>query len=318
MRFYSTSRKLIKNVKNFYELSWYFPFKKIDKEAVFVGWGRKKSGLNATRLSEKYDKSFLLLEDGFIRSFDLGLKNSPSFSIVEDDTGIYYDATRPSKLENLLNTFDFTKELLNQAKKAMKLIRKYEISKYNNNLALPKKFLASNKTKRVLIITQVKNDSSLEFGLTKDFSTWDLIEDAMKENPGSKIYIKLHPDVLTGKKQSDFKVENLPKNCEIIHQNYNPIALLKKFHKVYTKTSGMGFEALILGCECVCYGMPFYAGWGITQDKIKCERRMAKRSLEEVFAASFLLYSTYFNPYTKRKSDIFDTILTLKNLKSAP
>lgn len=313
MVFYSTSKRLICNVKDFYPISWYFPFRKIDKEAIFIGWGRKKSGLNAIKLAKKFDKNFLLLEDGFIRSFGLGLQNSPSFSIVEDDVGIYYDATKPSKLENLLNTCNFTKELLEQAKKAMKFIKKYEISKYNNNLPLPKDFLSSNDEKRVLIITQVANDASLEFGLAKDFNTQDLIEDCIRENPDSKIYIKIHPDVLTGRKQSDFKIENLPKNCKIINQNYNPIALLKKFHKVYTKTSGMGFEALILGCECVCYGMPFYAGWGITKDKLKCERRITKRSLEEIFAASFLLYSKYFNPYTKKKSDIFDTILTLRN-----
>ncbi len=315
MTFYSTSRKLIRNVKNFYKISWYFPFRKIDKEAVFIGWGRKKSGLNALKLAKKYNKKFLLLEDGFIRSLGLGLQNFPSFSIVEDDVGIYYDANKPSKLENLLNSFHFTKELLDEAKKAMEWIKKYEISKYNNTLPLPENFLSSNEEKRVLIITQVAKDASLEFGLAKNFNTQDLIEDSIKENPDAKIYIKIHPDVLVGKKQSDFKIENLPRNCEIIDKNYNPIALLKKFHKVYTKTSGMGFEALILGCECVCYGMPFYAGWGITKDKIKCERRTATRSLEEIFAASFLLYSQYFNPYTKHKSDIFDTILALKNKK---
>ncbi len=77
----------------------------------------------------------------------------------------------------------------------------------------------------------------------------------------------------------------------------------------------MGFEALMLKQECVCYGMPFYAGWGLTQDKQMCKRRLKKRSLEEVFCAAYILYSEYFNPYLNQKSDIFDTIYTLAKYK---
>ncbi len=54
--------------------------------------------------------------------------------MVKDDIGIYYDATMPSKLENLLNTYEFKDEEIKQAKKAIELIKKYKISKYNNNL----------------------------------------------------------------------------------------------------------------------------------------------------------------------------------------
>ena len=53
----------------------------------------------------------------------------------------------------------------------------------------------------------------------------------------------------------------------------------------------MGFEALILGCECVVFGMPFYAGWGLTDDRVFCVRSKKKLSLTEVFAASYILYN---------------------------
>ena len=118
-------------------------------------------------------------------------------------------------------------------------------------------------------------------------------------------------EVLSGKKSSDIDIEKAKKHCTIIEENVNPISLLKHFHKVYTKTSGMGFEALLCGCECVCFGMPFYAGWGVTSDKSKCDRRTAKRSVEEIFAAAYILYTRYYNPYTKKQSDIFDTIETI-------
>ena len=52
----------------------------------------------------------------------------------------------------------------------------------------------------------------------------------------------------------------------------------------------MGFEALMLGKPVFCFGMPFYAGWGITQDDIICPRRTRRRSMLEVFAAAYLIY----------------------------
>ncbi|EAJ4033321.1 capsular polysaccharide biosynthesis protein, partial [Campylobacter jejuni] len=315
MKYYSTSKKLITNVKNFYTIFLYKKNLKINKDDLFFGWGRKKSGLKAMNLAKKYNTKFILLEDGFIRSLNLGVENSPSFSMVKDDIGIYYDATMPSKLENLLNTYEFKGEEIKQAKKAIELIKKYKISKYNNNLDIPDDYFQKDE-KRVLIIAQTANDASLEFGLAKDFKTVDMIKDAIKENPDSKIYIKIHPDVLSGKKQSDLDINSLPKECILISENFNPIALLEFFDKVYTKTSGMGFEALIQECECVCYGMPFYAGWGLTKDKLECKRRMQKRSLEEVFYAAYILYSEYFNPYLNQKSNIFDTIQTLAKYKS--
>ncbi|MCV3424631.1 capsular polysaccharide biosynthesis protein [Campylobacter sp. IFREMER_LSEM_CL1085] len=314
MRFYTTSKRLKENAKNFYKIALYHAYKNITKEDFFVGWGRKKSGLKAVELAKKYNIKFLLLEDGFLRSLNLGVENSPSFSIVKDDIGIYYDATTPSKLENILNTYEFDSKELEQAKKAIELIKKEKLSKYNNNLCVPKEFFYTNE-ERVLIITQVANDASLKFGLADSFSTQDIINEAIKENPNAKIYIKIHPDVLSGKKQSDFDVQDLPNRCVVIKENYNPIELLSYFKKVYTKTSGMGFEALMLGCECVCYGVPFYAGWGLTQDKQACKRRLKKRTLEEVFYATYILYSEYFNPYLNQKSDIFDTIHTLAKYK---
>ncbi len=314
MKHYSISKKLIANVRNFYTISLYKKNSKINKDDLFLGWGRKKSGLKAINLAKKYKAKFILLEDGFIRSLNLGVENSPSFSMVKDDIGIYYDATAPSKLENLLNTYEFKDEEIKQAKKAIELIKKYKISKYNNNLDIPDDYFQKDE-KRVLIITQTANDASLEFGLAKGFKTVDMIKDAIKENPKSKIYIKIHPDVLSGKKQSDLDINSLPKECILITENFNPIALLEFFDKVYTKTSGMGFEALMQECECICYGMPFYAGWGLTKDKLERKRRMQKRSLEEVFYAAYILYAEYFNPYLNQKSNIFDTIKTLAKYK---
>lgn len=309
---YSTSKQLIKNTKGFLDIKKYYFFSKIDKNSIFYGWGRKKSGQKAIKLAKKYNTNYILLEDGFIRSLGLGVEGTKSFSIVCDDIGIYYDATNPSQIENILNTYNFDESLINDAKKAKEFLLQNHISKYNNTKNIDeefiKKYSLEEKENNVLIISQVGGDASLEYGMLEEFSTENLIKDALKENPNANLYIKIHPDVLSGKKKSDFDIENLDRKVVIIDENINPISLLKQFKKVYTKTSGMGFEALLCGCECVCYGMPFYAGWGVTQDRVKCERRVKKRTVIEIFAASYILYSRYFNPYTNKESDIFDTM----------
>lgn len=186
-------KKLKINTQNFYNINLYYAFKNIKQEDIFMGW-KQKSCLKAIELAKKYNIQFLLLEDGFLRSLNLGVENSPSFSITKDNVGIYYDATTPSKLENILNTYEFSHEELEQAKKAIELIKKEKLSKYNNNLRVPKE-LFSTKEERILVITQVANDASLKFGLADSFSTQDIINDAIKENPNAKIYIKIHPEM---------------------------------------------------------------------------------------------------------------------------
>ena len=287
----------------------------------FKGWGRKKTGCFALWCYKMFGGTLSLFEDGFIRSIGLGVDGSPSFSLVKDDVGIYYDATTPSKLENILNSYDFSadKKLMNDAKEAIALIKKQHISKYNNALDISKemalKYHFQDEQKRVLVIAQTAGDASLKYGMLKNFSTDEIIESAINENQDSKVYIKIHPDVLSGKKKSDINIEKSRDKCTIITENINPISLLKNFSKVYTKTSGMGFEALLVGCECVCYGMPFYAGWGVTDDRTVCKRRKRELRVEEVFAAAYILYTTYSNPYTNKESDIIETIKSLIKLK---
>ncbi len=285
---------------------------------TFYGWGRKKSGLRAVALAERHKSSFILLEDGFIRSAGLGIDGSPSFSIVEDDIGIYYDATRPSRLENILNAYDFVSDmqLMQDAKRAMEFMVEHNISKYNNSQDVPQDYFQNDTGKKVLVVAQTAGDASLKYGMLDAYTTDDMIDAAISENPEAKVYIKIHPDVLSGKKKSDIDINGLKKKCIIIEENFNPLSLLKHFEKVYTKTSGMGFEALLVGCECVCFGMPFYAGWGITTDKSVCSRRQRSLSVEEVFAAAYILYTRYVDPKSKKEIDIFETMQSITQMRS--
>ncbi|WP_457745539.1 capsular polysaccharide biosynthesis protein [Sulfurimonas sp.] len=317
---YSFSKKLINNVENFFEIEYVnmlLKKRKFNSDDVIIGWGRKQSGMKAIEISKDNNIGFNLLEDGFIRSLGLGIDNSPSFSVVLDKKSIYYDATQSSDLEDILLTYDFDNDipLMQKANEAISLIKEYHISKYNHAADISNDYFDNGDEKRVLVIAQTAGDASLEYGMANKFTTMQMITAAIEENKDAIVYVKIHPDVLSGKKSSDIDVNLIKDRCMIIDIDVNPISLIKYFQKVYTKTSQMGFEALLLGKECICFGMPFYAGWGVSDDRITCERRNRKLKIQEIFAGAYILYTNYYNPYKKEKSDIIDTIMTIQKYK---
>lgn len=318
---YSSSINLIKNVKYFYNIKRFLQFTFVCKEPTFYGWGRKESGKKAIELSTKFNGKFKLLEDGFIRSVGLGVDGAKLLSIVEDDIGIYYDATSQSRLEKILSEHKFDNELLQESKWCIDFITTHNISKYNNAPNISKNLIQEyelENSNNILIIAQTDGDASLVYGLGDKFSTTDMIDAAIKENPNSNILLKIHPDVLSGKKKSDINISNLDSKIKIITEDINPISLLKHINKVYTKTSGMGFEALMCGCECVCFGMPFYAGWGLSDDRVQApSRRNRTLSIEELFAGAYILYAKYIDAYTGQNTTLKRVLPQINALKNA-
>jgi capsular polysaccharide export protein len=74
--------------------------------------------------------------------------------------------------------------------------------------------------------------------------------------------------------------------------------LLPHVDEVHLLTSLAGFEALLRGKKVTCYGQPFYAGWGLTTDIVPIERRTRRLYLDELVAATLILYPTYISRVT--------------------
>jgi len=271
--------------------------------SVWLGWGRKRSGIHAQELAQRHGNGFLLLEDGFLRSFDLGVNDARPLSIVVDSTGIYYDATCPSDLENMLNTGHFTSDELAQAEKVIDVLRREGLSKYNSGLPVPEGTFPEGDT-RVLVVDQTAGDASIRLGLAEADDFPRMLQAAIHENPNATIYVKIHPDVLAGKRRGHL-MAGKDDAVRFIAENWHPHDLLRHFDKVYVVTSQMGLDALILGKEVHCFGMPFYAGWGLTHDRQRCDRRRAQRSLTELVAAAYLRYARYIDPVSGKKADFF-------------
>lgn len=295
---------------------WLFPFLRSSNKRYCRGiltWGcKKKTGKSAYLIARKYNLPLLRLEDGFLRSLDLGVRGAPPYALVVDDTGIYYDATCPSALENLLNSDGWqTPALLAEARSAIAAILTHNLSKYNHAPDAPTDLIPNRGRSRILVLDQTRNDLSVLLGCADADTFTQMLETACREHPDADIWVKTHPDVLSGRKQGFFSPHALPASVGLLAKDVSPLSLLRQVDEVYCVTSQMGFEALLLGKKVHCFGMPFYAGWGLTHDRQQCTRRKAVRSLEEVFAAAYILYSRYVHPVTGRRCGIMDIIRLL-------
>ena len=98
----------------------------------------------------------------------------------------------------------------------------------------------------------------------------------------------------------------------------NPILLMEEVDKVYIATSQMGFEALMAGKEVVCFGAPFYAGWGLTDDRQPIPHRKRMRTIEDIFYYSYIWYTHYHTPDSEGPceiEDVIDYILENRNIE---
>ena len=103
-----------------------------DVDAV-AGWGRRPSTRKAVAYAATHRLPYVALEDGFLRSFGTGA-HFPPIALVMDDEGIYYDCTKVSALERLLNEAD---DLLSPDALALTPLLGIGLSKYNHAPALP-------------------------------------------------------------------------------------------------------------------------------------------------------------------------------------
>lgn len=53
-----------------------------------LGWGHKPTADKARRYAAQHNLPYIALEDGFLRSLDLGCKGAQPLSLVVDHTGL--------------------------------------------------------------------------------------------------------------------------------------------------------------------------------------------------------------------------------------
>ncbi len=246
------------------------------------------------------------VEDGFLRSRGLGANLVPPLSLITDDLGIYYDPTRPSRLEALI-AGPLPPGGAKRAQRLIDIIIQSGASKYNlGHQTLPD--LPTGH--RILVPGQVEDDASILKGATGIRTNLSLLQAARAANPFAVLIYKPHPDVEAGLRPGAVSDADLAGLADVTLRHADPAACIASCDAVWTITSTLGFEALLRGKPVTCFGMPFYAGWGLTKDHSPIPQRRrdlaanapgrVQVDLIRLVHAALISYPRYFDPVSQR------------------
>lgn len=272
----------------------------VEPRSPVLSWGRKSDAALAAQGVDEHD--VIRIEDGFLRSVGLGAGKTRPLSWVVDGLGIYYDATRPSRLEHLLAHEGFTDAIRTRAADLRNAICRAGITKYN----LPGTcWQRPADAERVLLVTgQVEDDASIRYGAFRIHRNLDLLKAVREANPGAWIVYKPHPEVVAGTRKGQGDLGATQAWCNEIITDVPFHTLLDLVDEVHVLTSQSGFEALLRGIPVTTYGQPFYAGWGLTRDLGISDTVRARRNrtltLDELVAGTLIMYPTYVSLVTQR------------------
>ncbi|WP_216937549.1 capsular polysaccharide biosynthesis protein [Acinetobacter sp. BY484] len=262
------------------------------KNHHILAWGKR-----AKLLKELDYKQVTTVEDGFIRSVGLGAKLIRPCSLVFDNVGIYYDATKPSRMEQLLLNVNLSAQQSDRAQRLRQLLIDLNISKYNVGTA---KSLTRPQHPRVLLVVgQVEDDMSIQLGGMGIKTNLGLLKQVRENHPDSYIIYKPHPDVQTGLRIGKIPEPDMLQYADQVELDTSILECFEICDEVHTITSLSGFEALIRGLKVYCYGLPFYAGWGLTQDLYSSQRRNRHLTLDDLLYITLVEYPTYNLAYTE-------------------
>ena len=256
-------------------------------------WGRKPNDIAD-------GKSVTRMEDGFLRSVGLGSDLKRPASLVIDPKGIYFDATKASALEYYYNSSELSKAAEKRALDLQKALLQTKVSKYNLGDLEPVDFRKSAGDRQVILVPgQVESDASIRYGSPRIKTNIDLLKAVRNTNPSAYLVYKPHPDVMSGNREAD--VGDPKEFADRVVENIDIIRCFAAVDAVHTATSLSGFEALIRGLPVTTYGLPFYAGWGLTFDHERCERRSRDLTLAHLIYGALIAYPRYFS-WARRKA----------------
>jgi capsular polysaccharide export protein len=236
------------------------------------------------------------IEDGFFHSTGLGSDMIAPRSQVIDRRGLYFDASQPSDLSVLLNETEFSEAELARAATLRSKVVQLGVTKYNLGRRRPDWTAPAGK-QVVLVPGQVADDASIRLG-TRAIGTADaLLREVRRLRPDAFVVYKPHPDVLSGNRNGLIDAQLL---ADVVDTEADLLSLVDAAHEVHTLSSLAGFDALLRGKAVFTYGLPFYAGWGLTNDALApVPWRHRTLTLDMLCAGVLLRYPLYFDWKTR-------------------
>jgi len=271
-------------------------------------WGRRPVARRGEAVAARSGAGLLRVEDAFLRSVLPGRAGDPPVGLLLDRSGVHFDASAPSDLETLLASHPLDDPaLIARARDGIAALHHWKLSKYND----VDPTIAPPAPGYVLVIDQTRGDASIGFGGASADSFAAMLAAARAENPQARIVIKAHPETALGHRPGHYGTDDCGADTELLTAPLAPQALLAGAASVYTVSSGMGFEAILSGHRPRLFGQPFYAGWGLSDDRNPPPRRGRRLTAEQLFAATMLLYPTWYDPHRDRLCSFEDAARAL-------
>ena len=263
-------------------------------------WGKSPTSPRGEAVADKTGQPILRVEDAFLRSLNPGRDGEPPIGLLLDQRGVHFDASQPSDLETILSTdpFDDT-PLLNRAREGIARLKAEELSKYTAH----DPDLQPPEPGYVLVIDQTRGDASIQYGGANEASFKEMLYYAQTEHPKAPIYIKTHPETMNGHRSGHFKAEDETDRIKLTDAPISPWKLFEGAIAVYVVSSQLGFEAMLAGHKPVVFGQPFYAGWGLSDDRNPVQRRQRVLTRTQLFAGAMLLYPKWYDPCLDKLCD---------------
>ena len=267
------------------------------KRGVPVAVWRAKAASSVMSQLQRHGNPLIEVEDGFLRSRGLGADCVPPLSITVDRLGAHFDPSCPSELELLLQNATFDEPLVERARELRRVIVETGIGKYGRGVEVLDRPGAERR--HVLVPGQVEDDRAVQTGGCGLASNLELLSRVRAQAPDAYILYKPHPDVLAGHRRGAVSDAECLRYADEIMGDLPIASLIAMVDEVHVNTSLAGFEALLRSKAVTTYGVPFYAGWGLTNDLGPVPGgRTTKRTVDELVAAALLLYPRYLDPVT--------------------
>ena len=272
-----------------------FSFSRVKSASGPVAVWRAKASPTAIAELERQHVPLIEVEDGFLRSQGLGADCIPPLSITVDRLGAYFDPAKPSELELLLQEGKFDEALLARARELRDRIVVNELGKYERGGKQIDRPAGSRR--HILVPGQVEDDRAVQSGGCGLVSNLELLRKVREQAPDAYILYKPHPDVLAGHRRGAATTQDCLIYADEVVSGLPITSLIVMVDEVHVNTSLAGFEALLRCKSVTTYGVPFYSGWGLTRDLGPVPaRRSARRTLDELVAATLLIYPRYLDP----------------------
>lgn len=263
-----------------------------------IAMWRSRTSKRAIAAAERSGARLIEVEDGFLRSSGLGADCVPPLSILADRSGIYFDPSRPSDLEAILQNGKFSSDEIARARQLQDQIIAAGLTKYAAGDGT-----GTSRRKdglQILVPGQVEDDRSVICGGGQVKTNLELLRRVRQAAPDANIIYKPHPDVEAGHRRGRIPDTEVLALADQIVRSGSISSIIANVDEIHVNTSLAGFEGLLRGKKVVTYGVPFYAGWGLTDDRGPVPaRRSARRTLDELVAAALLVYPRYLDPVTR-------------------